>query len=99
MDRHPAAIELIPYLIGGFGDKTRIDYGSGHELSFVGWLCCLELLGLFDDIDHQAIVTRVFQRYLQLVRKLQHVYNLEPAGSHGVWGLDDYQFLPYFWVG
>ncbi|KAF9283308.1 hypothetical protein BGZ68_005445 [Mortierella alpina] len=94
---HPAIKELSPYLIQSMGHGTRIDYGSGHELDFVAWLCCLEMIGFLQHEDHAAVVLKVFVRYLELVRKLQKVYQLEPAGSHGVWGLDDYQFLPYLW--
>ncbi len=36
-------------------------------------------------------------RYLELCRKLQLRYRMEPAGSQGVWNLDDHQFVPFIW--
>jgi len=47
--------------------------------------------------DAAAVVLVVMNKYLDLVRKLQTVYRMEPAGSQGVWGLDDFQFLPFIW--
>jgi len=92
-----AAVELAPYLVESFGNKVRIDYGTGHETAFVAWLYCLSCLGVIAKDDRVAVVTRVFKEYLSLMQKLQTTYWLEPAGSHGVWGLDDYQFMPFLW--
>ncbi|XP_065829499.1 serine/threonine-protein phosphatase 2A activator-like isoform X2 [Oscarella lobularis] len=89
--------EIAVYLSGGFGNATRIDYGTGHELSFAAFLCCLCKLRVLKEDDFGSVVCRVFPAYLDVTRKLQSTYNMEPAGSQGVWGLDDFQFLPYIW--
>lgn len=112
-------MELFAYFQGGFGNATRIDYGSGHELSFVAFMACIDMVASQfipssrSNEDQDAAVDQqttdelrqlrmgwgnvVFARYLSLVRNLLRRYMLEPAGSHGVWGLDDYQFIAYIW--
>jgi serine/threonine-protein phosphatase 2A activator len=87
--------ELKPYLLGAFGSAPRLDYGTGHELSFLALLCCLWKIGTLRSGEEQAIVVGIIQPYLALVRRLILTYTLEPAGSHGVWGLDDHSFIPY----
>ncbi|KAF2117075.1 hypothetical protein BDV96DRAFT_518027 [Lophiotrema nucula] len=95
----PARAELEAYLIGSFGSSQRLDYGTGHELSLLAFLGCLWKLGAFPESNdgnvERALILRVVEPYLELIRRLILTYTLEPAGSHGVWGLDDHSFLPY----
>ena len=105
-------VELAGYLEESFGNPVRIDYGTGHETTFIVFLCmcihlfvhsssysysdCLYQLGLINDSDLKPIILRVFAGYLAVCRHLQRIYMLEPAGSHGVWSLDDYQMLVFY---
>ncbi|KAM0755522.1 PTPA-domain-containing protein [Meredithblackwellia eburnea MCA 4105] len=92
---HPVLPELSHAFQSSFGSPLRLDYGTGHELSFLTYLAILLSLGVCTDRDEQALVTRVFVAYIDCVRALQKKFRLEPAGSKGVWGLDDHQHLAY----
>jgi len=111
--------ELRAYLHDGFGHPIRIDYGTGHESSFIVFLLSLCKIGCFswgshgtstassnnnkDTIPNQSSSETIslgslsiFHAYLSVTRGLQRDYMLEPAGSHGVWGLDDYHCVPFY---
>lgn len=107
--------ELAIYLKDSFGNKVRIDYGTGHEMCFVIFLMGLYKLALipeslrqysagdgetlsrsvFELLSHQLLTVFAIV-YMPLVRKIQLRYRLEPAGSHGAFSLDDFQFLPFY---
>ncbi len=87
--------ELAVYLSDSFGNDTRIDYGTGHEMTFAMFLMALFKCGALKPDDSRTVAVKVFNEYLRIARKLQLTYKMEPAGSHGVWSLDDFQFLPF----
>ena len=104
-------IELRAYLHDAFGHPIRLDYGTGHESSFAVLLLSLCKIGCFKWGDGSGGTTNkketppeaislcslsLFHAYLNVTRGLQRDYMLEPAGSHGVWGLDDYHCIPFY---
>jgi len=60
---HAAIPEIKVYLLGGFGNGTRIDYGTGHEMSFLMLMCCLFKIGALQQNDKVAAVIKIFARY------------------------------------
>ncbi|EHY66297.1 serine/threonine-protein phosphatase 2A activator [Nematocida ausubeli] len=82
---------LQEYLQESFGNKSRIDYGTGHELNFF----CFVIILIIKKVVKEKSVLLVLEQYFSIIRLLILKYKLEPAGSHGMGGLDDYQLLPF----
>ena len=63
-----AIAELRAYLLGSFGSSQRLDYGTGHELSFLAFLGGIWKLGGFESLDKRneeiSIVLGVIQSYV-----------------------------------
>lgn len=53
--------DVKAYLLGSFGSAQRLDNGTGHELSFLAFLCCLSRLDAFAEGEERAIVVGVIQ--------------------------------------
>ena len=88
-------LELKSYFMDSFGNPYRFDYGTGHELNYLCFLFVLFKAGMYSSDDFPFLALNVFYKYIVFMRKLQINYILEPAGARGVWGLDEYQFIPF----
>lgn len=62
--------ELTSYFLGGFGSAQRLDYGTGHELSFLAFLGCIWKMGGFTKTSsnggevERSIVIGVIEPYV-----------------------------------
>lgn len=67
----PAKNELEAYLLGSFGSPQRLDYGTGHELSFLAFVGSIWKLGGFEATasgsEERAIVLGVIEPYVKRV--------------------------------
>lgn len=98
-------IELQSHFHQCFGHEIRLDYGTGHECSFYIFLFILCQIGIFGNVPKSTppshsllapVALSITNSYLSVCRGVQTDYMLEPAGSHGVWGLDDYHCIPFY---
>jgi serine/threonine-protein phosphatase 2A activator len=77
----PYLAQVSTYFGHSFGNRKRIDYGTGHELHFIVFLLCLKKINVITQTDYPCVVLKVFWQYIMVMRHLQQVYWLEPAGS------------------
>lgn len=90
--------ELGQYLSSSFGNSTKIEYGTTHELNFIFFVAGLfqaRILNREEDLAASGLI--LFVRYLKLVRRLQVTYSMVPPANHGAYALDKFQFIPFIW--
>ena len=67
-ERQTLEKEIESYLLGSFGSPERLDYGTGHELSFLAFLGCIWKLGGFaraaPGVEERAIVVGIIQPFV-----------------------------------
>jgi serine/threonine-protein phosphatase 2A activator len=75
---HRAIPFLQPYVLTSFGSFIRIDYGTGHELSFVVFLLCLHKIGFLSgelEVERRTVLD-VFVKYVHLSSQVGYNRNL-----------------------
>lgn len=87
----PDLTEINAYFIESFGDPLRNEYRSIHELSFIMFLCVLYKIVALTERDNLYVGLKIFNAYLEVIRKLKSTYRMEPTGS----GED--QCIPLIW--
>lgn len=85
------SITTSPYLKNSFGNKVRMDFGTGHELNFL----CYLFVQCQDNCIDITQTRSILAIYFQIVRTYIRKFNIEAAGSRGCWSVDDYLLLPY----
>ncbi|KAM8718976.1 hypothetical protein ACLKA7_011644 [Drosophila subpalustris] len=88
--------ELAQYLTRAFGSLKNYDYGPGNELMFLFYLCGLFKSGILQGADTVAAALLLFQRYLDLVRRIILFYRLS-AHKYDSNIIDNRNILPYLW--
>lgn len=67
-----ASEEIESYFLGAFGSSQRLDYGTGHELSFLAFLGCVWKLGGFERTssgeEERGIVLGIIEPYVVMIQ-------------------------------
>lgn len=79
------------YFINSWGNSKRLDYGAGHELNY---LCYCYQKYVERELNINEVCNLLIE-YFKIVKMFIEKFNIEPAGSKGMWTLDSYQLLPF----